>query len=159
MAKLTKSLIFFLALIGLCINLNGCAYFKRQTPIANINLTFTSSQDLNPNIFERASPLYITIFQLQGVTAFNQASSFTLLNMPEQAIGQSLILKTNMMILPNTTRNVVLALDKDTRQLGIVAAFTQIKNARWRLVIPITKANKKIFIKFTKTNMIIERSQ
>jgi type VI secretion system protein VasD len=138
-------------------NLSACGIFKKHAEVTNINLTLISTPDLNPNLFGRPSPLYITVFQLQDAAAFNQANFLKLSNKPEETLGANLLLKKTILILPDTRQNISIDLDANTKQVGVVAAFTKLEGARWRMVIPVSKKIKKLTLKFNQDSIIFER--
>ncbi len=121
------------ALLSLVIWLGGCA-------VANVvvdpwtKLQFQPTNSINPDISGRASPLVVRVYELSSWYAFHNSDFFDLYDNAKSALVGELISVDEIVIRPGKDYEYPMSLDPNTRYVGIVAAFRDIQNARWRLV-------------------------
>lgn len=115
--------------------LNGCAVANYVVD-PYTNLSFRASDDINPDASGRASPLVIRIYELRAVDTFRSAGFFDLYDEPEGVLDQDLIGMNEIVLRPELVEKLpTMTLDENTRYLGIVAAFQNIDEAEWKLVL------------------------
>lgn len=121
------------ALLSVVVWLGGCA-------IANLvvdpwtKLQFQPTNTINPALNGRASPLVVRVYELSSWDAFHNSDFFDLYDNAETALVGDLISADEIVIRPGEDYEYTMSLDPRTRYVGIVAAFRDIQNARWRLV-------------------------
>ena len=115
--------------------LNGCAVANYVVD-PYTNLSFRASDDINPDASGRASPLVIRIYELRAVETFRSAGFFDLYDEPEGVLDQDLIGMNEIVLRPELVEKLpTMTLDENTRYIGIVAAFQNIDEAEWKLVL------------------------
>jgi type VI secretion system protein VasD len=100
------------------------------------HLTMSAAADLNPDAAGRPSPVVLRLYQLKGDAAFAGADFFGLFDDEQQALGAELISRAEFILAPSEQRTVDLAVDGDARFVGALAAFRDIRNAQWRVLVP-----------------------
>lgn len=110
-------------------------------------------EDLNPDYKGRPSPVNIIVFQLVAADTFSNADFFSLFE-PEAAIlGGDMIARTPIMLQPGESREWVAEFSKETRFVGVIAAYRDIENAQWRSTVALPK--KGFISKFFKKSKLI----
>ncbi len=99
-------------------------------------LTITASADANPDRTGRPSPVVVRVYQLKTDAAFSAASFADLYENEEKALGAELISRDEFVMEPKQSRTLNVAIAGDTRFVGAIAAFRDIQNAEWRVLVP-----------------------
>ncbi|MFW5823431.1 MAG: type VI secretion system lipoprotein TssJ [Marinobacter sp.] len=114
--------------------LNGCAVANYVVD-PYTNLGFEASGSINPDASGRASPLVIRIYELKAADTFRSAGFFDLYDEPEGVLDKDLISMDEVVLRPELVEKLEMTLDGNTRYLGIVAAFQNIDEARWKMIL------------------------
>jgi type VI secretion system protein VasD len=99
-------------------------------------LTIAASADTNPDDTGRPSPVVVRVYQLKGDAAFTGAEFFPLFDDDQKVLGAELISRDEYVLAPSEQRIVEVAVSDDARFVGAVAAFRDIRNAEWRVLVP-----------------------
>ena len=100
-------------------------------------MTIAASADTNPDASGRPSPVVVRVYQLKSDAAFNAAEFFALFDDDQKVLGPELISRDEFVVAPAESRTMDVAVSTDTRYVGAIAAFRDIRNAQWRgLVVP-----------------------
>jgi type VI secretion system protein VasD len=89
-------------------------------------LTIAASADANPDDTGRPSPVVVRVYQLKADAAFAGAEFFPLFDDDQKVLGAE-------------KRIVEVAVSDDARFVGAVAAFRDIRNAEWRVLVPAAR--------------------
>lgn len=126
--------IYRLLILTICtITLTACSSSKPP----QMDTTIQSVGFLNPNIYNQASPVVITIYQLKSPSTFQQANFFTLYNNPISTLASDLLDKRDIEIRPQQKQNLTITLSPQTNYIGVLAAFRDPDKAQWRQVIQV----------------------
>lgn len=98
-------------------------------------MTIAASADVNPDASGRPSPVVVRVYQLRTDAAFSTAEFFALFDEEQKVLGQELISRDEFMIGPTEKRTIDISLAGETRFVGAVAAFRDIRNAQWRSIV------------------------
>lgn len=131
--------IFFrcsLFLLMVCM-LAACA---TSQPTAAINIQ--SARYLNPDINGNAAPVVVTIYQLKSPFAFKNASYDELDNNSASILGGDLVDKQVLSVRPNQREGINLALEQNTKYIGIMAGYRNINEATWHTIVRIPNGEK-----------------
>jgi len=109
-------------------------------------------EDLNPDYKGRPSPVNIIVFQLVSADAFSNADFFSLFEQEAAVLGGDMLARTQILLQPGESREWVAEFSKETRFVGVVAAFRDIENAQWRATVALPK--KGFISKFFKKNKL-----
>ncbi|HXR92262.1 MAG TPA: type VI secretion system lipoprotein TssJ [Steroidobacteraceae bacterium] len=119
-----------LVFIG-CLALVACAS-KPPKPAPMTPTQIVVSADVNPDSSGRASPIVVRLFQLRNDGEFATADFFPLYDKEKEVLGASLISREEYVLVPGEKRAFNLAINPDARFIGVIAAYRDIRSARWR---------------------------
>lgn len=129
----------------------GCA--KAPPPVAPVepkpveaHMTIAVTADANPDATGRPSPVVVRVYQLKGDAGFKGSEFFGLFDDEQQALGADLVMRTEYVLAPSELRSIDVALAADTRFVGAVAAFRDIRNSQWRGLVPAWREGLKHMI-------------
>lgn len=120
--------------------LSGCTNPNTIPLTTNIQSVYY----LNPNRYNRPSPIIIVIYQLKNASSFKHTDFYSIYNHASKTLGDSLIDKEQIEIKPNQTKNLKLHLSTKANYVGIIAAYRNINRAQWRRIIEIPTNIKAI---------------
>ncbi len=119
------------AMLVMFLALAGCAASPSQRPI-QVRTQLLSAADINPDASNRASPLVVRVFELRSDAEFAGADFFALYESERQTLGEALIERKEFIVQPGARQELQLPVGRDTRFLGVIAAYRDIRAARWR---------------------------
>jgi len=99
-------------------------------------MTISTSADINPDANGRPSPVVVRVYQLKTDAAFTAAEFFALFDDDKKTLGPELISRDEFVLGPAERRTIDVAVASETRFVGAVAAFRDIRNAQWRVLVP-----------------------
>lgn len=120
-----------------CLFLTGCSLLTGSGPHATIRMR--SAHYLNPDLYGRASPVVVTIYQLKSPYAFRQSDYQALAQNSGKVLSEDLIDKTTIEVRPSEAKAVSLPISTEAQYLGVVAAYRNINHAVWHKVVKIEK--------------------
>jgi len=100
------------------------------------SMTLSAAADVNPDGSGRPSPVVVRVYQLKTDAAFNAAEFVDLFENEEKVLGSELISRDEFVLAPAEKRTLDVAVSGDTRFVGAVAAFRDIRNSQWRTLVP-----------------------
>jgi type VI secretion system protein VasD len=118
--------------------LTACASKPPKPAEAKAQLVVAA--DVNPDASGRPSPIVVRVFQLREDGEFAAAEFFALYDKEKEVLGQSLVSREEYVLSPGETRDLIIPLQAQTRYIGALAAFRDIRAARWRA---LTQAPEK----------------
>jgi type VI secretion system protein VasD len=100
------------------------------------SMTIAVSPDVNPDRTGRPSPVVVRVYQLKTDAAFASAEFFALFDDEDKVLGPELISRDEFVLQPADRRTIDVAVSSETRFVGAIAAFRDIRNAQWRSLVP-----------------------
>src|SRR5688572_5927801 len=96
----------------------------------------------NPDVNGRPSPVVVRVYELKSLAAFNSADFFSLFKKESETLGAELVGREEYDLKPAETRPYRRQLQPDTKFIGVIAAFRDLENSRWRQIsaVPTKKA-------------------
>lgn len=91
----------------------------------------------NPDRVGRPSPVVVRVYELKSLGAFNRADFFSLFEKDQETLGSELVAREEYELRPAETRKYERQLQPDTKFIGVVAAFRDLENSRWRQAAPV----------------------
>jgi type VI secretion system protein VasD len=129
--SVAAGLIGVLALGGL-----GCASKPPPPPKPiDTRAVVSAAADVNPDSSGRPSPVVVRIYQLRGAAEFNGADFFALYGMEKETLGANLIQREEQTLFPGQHLELKMPLAEDTRFVGAIAAYRDIRTTHWRAII------------------------
>ena len=126
----------YLLSFSLLFLLLGCTTVNKLVP-PSTELIINVSENVNPDTSERPSPVVMKIFELSSRTIFDTQDFFSLYESPEKLLGPDLLKKDELELQPGSVQNYEMSLNRNTRYVGVVVAYRNIDQARWRAVIEV----------------------
>lgn len=121
----------------------GCASAPKP---AKVSLNLVASNSVNPDLEGRPSPVVVQVYRIRAADAFNNARFFELYDDAEQVLGQDLVGVTEIEMSPDSNRTLsVEGMTADTRYIGVLAAYRDIDEARWRAIVETPSGEKLDF--------------
>ncbi|HEA15648.1 type VI secretion system lipoprotein TssJ [Pseudoalteromonas sp. AS71] len=114
----------------------GCSTVNKFVP-PSTDLKINVSKNVNPDTSDRPSPVVMKIFELSSRTIFDTQDFFSLYETPEKQLGPDLLKKDELELQPNSVQEYKMTLNRNTRYVGVVVAYRNIDQARWRAVIEV----------------------
>ncbi len=114
----------------------GCSTVNKFVP-PSTDLKINVSKNVNPDTSDRPSPVVMKIFDLSSITIFDTQDFFSLYETPEKLLGTDLLKKDELELQPNSVQEYKMSLNRNTRYVGVVVAYRNIDQARWRAVIEV----------------------
>jgi type VI secretion system protein VasD len=132
--------VLFALLAGLSLAACGSApVVEPPPPPVTIEVALTASGDINPDVSQRASPLVVRVYELADAAAFSAADFFALWNQEPVVLAAALVKQHEFVLAPDGTATKPLTLDPRVQAIGVAAAFRDIRNANWRVVVPVSQ--------------------
>lgn len=114
---------------------SACAKGGPPKP-AKTRVALSASADVNPDGTGKPSPVVVRLFQLKGDAAFTNAEFFALYDDEMKVLGPELIGREEYVLAPAEKRTVEVSVSGAARFVGVIAAYRDIRNSQWRVVVP-----------------------
>ena len=122
------------------------------------SLTIAASKEANPDANGRPSPVVVRVYQLKNDAAFNGAEFFPLYDEEQKTLGPELITRDEFVLAPAESRTIDVVLSGDTRFVGALAAFRDIRNAQWRAVVPAPRTGLSITVERARVVLVVAKT-
>jgi type VI secretion system protein VasD len=109
-------------------------------------MTIVAGKDANPDGGGRPSPVVVRIYQLKTDGAFSAADFDALYDDDQKTLGIELISRDEFVLAPAERRTLDVAVASETRFVGAIAAFRDIRNAQWRALIPAPRTGFNVSV-------------
>jgi type VI secretion system protein VasD len=124
--------VFVIVLASLLLAMSSCGGSPPKPSISKATLVV--APDVNPDSGGRASPVVVRLYQLSQEGAFSNADFFALYDSEQETLGTTLVAREEFELKPGETREIEIKAPPETRFIGAIAAFRDIRNAKWRVV-------------------------
>lgn len=125
--------------------LASCAMFGPKP--TRFDVSIEASPNLNPNAEGRPSPIVMRFYELSSVDVFETSDFFTLYDNEMPTMGKFILFRDEMNIKPGQLKTFKREGKPETRYIGVIAAYRDLDNARWRGILEIKPHEKsKIMI-------------
>ena len=114
---------------------SACAKGGPPKP-SKTRVALSASNDVNPDGSGKPSPVVVRLYQLKGDAAFNGAEFFALYDDEMKVLGPELIGREEYVLTPSEARTVEVDVSGAARFVGVIAAFRDIRNSQWRVIVP-----------------------
>lgn len=124
-----------LALWILVLATSACSTLSPYSTLTKLNLTLTASDQLNPDLDGRPSPIVLRLLELKHPVAFENADFFSLYDHAKKALALDLMASEEIELRPGETRELKLSVNESSRYVAVFAAYRDLPETRWRYVI------------------------
>ena len=126
-----------LALLAALLSLTGCAALSPYSDMTKLDLTLNGSDELNPDLNGRPSPIVLRLIELKHPVAFETADFFSLYQRPKEALSPDMVVLEELELRPGEQREMKLSVQPGSRYVGVLAAYRDLPEASWRYVIAV----------------------
>ena len=113
---------------------SGCSIIKKQGVDAHFEII--TSDYINPDDNNESRPLNITLFYLTDSSKFFLADYFDLFQAEENPLAETLIHKSNILVLPNSHKKYTEEVPENVRAIGIIYQFRKLEKSQWLALVP-----------------------
>jgi len=113
--------------------LSGCASSK----LTKLDLTLTASEQVNPDLHGRPSPIVVRLIELRHPVAFENADFFSLYGRAEQTLPKDFVSSEELELSPGEQVMLKLSVEEGSRYVGVLAAYRDLPRAQWRFVLAL----------------------
>jgi type VI secretion system protein VasD len=124
-------------LISVMVLLVGCS---SGPPL--VQGTIKAEPAVNPDRGGRPSPIVVRVYELKAVAAFNGADFFALYDKEQETIGGDLVGREEFLLQPSESRQYRRQFQPDTKFIGVIGAYRDLEQSRWRQVVPVPAKGK-----------------
>ncbi len=152
-----KKISKLIVLTALVCSLNGCAFLfgDKQEKKESVNISFVSHSLVNPDSNSRSSPVAIYIYNINDIEEFSVVDYFTLVEDSQTQDKSDFYQVDNFVISPSESRKKEYVLEKDQGAIGIVAAFRDLENSQWKLIVDRKEIKRGLFKSVLNRNSTI----
>jgi type VI secretion system protein VasD len=140
--------------LSMLLVLSSCASHNSNERVPT-RTQLSASQDVNPDINGRPSPVVLRIYQLRGDAEFAKADFSGLFLREKEALGGSLIDVEEFALHPGESLETRLPLSGEARFIAAAAGLRDIGNAQWRTLQPRPSRSRQIEVKVDRGMLIL----
>ena len=131
---------FFKALTALItwMLLAGCSSLSPYSNVTKVNLKLTGSDQLNPDLNGRPSPIVVRLFELKHPVTFENADFFSLYERAKESLNPDLVATEELELRPGETVELKLSVEEGSRYVGVLAAYRDLPETEWRYTVQVT---------------------
>lgn len=132
--------VFFKALTALIalLLMAGCSSLSPYSHVTKLNLKLTASDQLNPDLNGRPSPIVVRLFELKHPVSFENADFFSLYERAKETLKPDMVASEEMELRPGQTVELKLSVEEGSRYVGVLAAYRDLSDTQWRFTLPVT---------------------
>jgi len=124
--------VFFAGIAAAALALGGCASGPPKQDKAR--MTISTQANVNPDSTGRPSPIVVRVYQLKAEDKFATADFFALFDDDQKTLGGDLLSRDEAEMTPGEKREIQFAVSREAKFVGVLAAYRDIRNSRWRAV-------------------------
>jgi type VI secretion system protein VasD len=140
-----------LACMVLGLLLSGCSALSPYSSTTKLELSLTASDDLNPDLHGRPSPIVLRLMELKHPVAFENADFFSLYERPKTALAVDLVNTEELELSPGKQVELKLSVQPSSLYVAVLAAYRDLPETQWRYVIALKPAE------INRTHLILDR--
>ena len=133
---------FPLALLAALLALGGCSALSPYSDMTKLDLRVSGSEQLNPDLNGRPSPIVLRLIELKHPVAFESADFFSLYQRPKEALSPDMVTLEEFELRPGEHRELKLSVQEGSRYVGVLAAYRDLPESNWRVVIPLQEQQR-----------------
>ncbi|WP_232284206.1 type VI secretion system lipoprotein TssJ [Photobacterium sp. SKA34] len=153
-----KSSSLFHMVFIFALTLMGCSskYDPASEP-STITISMVSTDSINTNGNDEASPVELKVFELEDDSMFNSASYDQLAFEYKKALKSNYVDVYDYVVLPNKFKFVEeMKLDEDTRYIGVMALFSDSDNSDWKKSVKVKTLGRDYHLLiYLKDNQVV----
>ncbi|MGY2291444.1 type VI secretion system lipoprotein TssJ [Pseudomonas sp. SDO528_S397] len=127
----------FFSLLAALVLLAGCSTLSPYSKVTKLNLKLTASDQLNPDLNGRPSPVVVRLFELKHPVAFENADFFSLYERAKESLAPDMVATEELELRPGETVDLKLSVEEGSRYVGILAAYRDLSDTQWRYTLQV----------------------
>jgi type VI secretion system protein VasD len=131
--------------------------FAKAAPVAKAQIIVAA--DVNPDSTGRASPVVVRVYQLKEEGQFAASDFFALYDNEAGTLGGGFIAREEYVLQPGENREIELKLEKEAKYLGVIAAYRDIRNSKWRALSAAPEKNLIDLIRKDRVTLTVSRAE
>jgi type VI secretion system protein VasD len=131
-----------LAMLAALLVLSGCSALSPYSSLTKLDLTLKGSVELNPDLNGRPSPIVVRLVELKHPVTFETADFFSLYQSPKEILSPDMVAIEELELRPGEERELKLSVEQGSRYVGVMAAYRDLPESNWRVVIPVTEKDR-----------------
>lgn len=116
----------------------GCSALSPYSTLTKLDLTLSASDELNPDLNGRPSPIVLRLLELKHPVAFEHADFFSLYERASDILKRDLVAIEEIELRPGERLVLKLRVEAGSRYVGVLAAYRDLPQTQWRQVIVLT---------------------
>jgi len=124
-----------LALVWL---LTGCSALSPYSNQTRLELELAASDQLNPDINGRPSPVVVRLLELKNPVLFEATDFFSLYGQAKEFLAPDLVAVEELELRPGERVLLKVRVQEGSRYVGVLAAYRDLPETKWRYVIQVT---------------------
>lgn len=117
---------------------SGCSALSPYSSVTKLNLGLSASDQVNPDLNGRPSPIVIRLMELKHPVAFENADFFSLYEHPKEALSPDMVTSEQLELRPGETLELKLSVEEGSRFIGVLAAYRDLPDTQWRYTVQVT---------------------
>ena len=117
--------------------LAGCSTLSPYSHITKLNLKLTASDQLNPDLNGRPSPIVVRLFELKHPVAFENADFFSLYEHAKESLAPDIVAMEELELRPGETVELKLSVEEGSLYVGVLAAYRDLPDTKWRYTLQV----------------------
>lgn len=126
-----------LAMLVLAWMLAGCSAISPYSTQTRLELELTASDQLNPDINGRPSPVVVRLLELKNPVLFETADFFGLYGQAKELLAPDLVAAEELELRPGERLTLKLSAQEGSRYVGVMAAYRDLPETKWRYVVQV----------------------
>lgn len=126
-----------LAGFGCAALLTACTAMSPYSNLTKLDLQLAASDDLNPDLHGRPSPVVVRLLELKHPVAFEHVEFFSLYDRAKAVLAADLVSIEELELSPGKHLDLKLSAREGSRYLGVMAAYRDLPETQWRYVITL----------------------
>ncbi|KJJ97577.1 MULTISPECIES: type VI secretion system lipoprotein TssJ [Pseudomonas] len=118
--------------------LASCSSLSPYSSMTKLNLKLTASDELNPDLNGRPSPVVVRLIELKHPVAFENADFFSLYERAKESLAPDMVTSEELELRPGETVELKLSVEEGSRYVGVLAAYRDLSQSQWRYVVQLT---------------------
>lgn len=132
--------------------LAGCSTLSPFSTLTKLDLRLTASDEVNPDLHRRPSPVVVHLLELRHPVAFENADFFSLYHRAEQTLPKDWVSSEELELRPGEQLALKLSVEPRSRYVGVLAAYRDLPHVQWRLVLPLAPGQ------LTRAAMVLDQT-
>ena len=138
MSRCSTAFLKMLTAFAVLVLLAGCSSLSPYSKVTKVNLKLTGSDQLNPDLNGRPSPIVVRLFELKHPVTFENADFFSLYERAKESLAPDLVSSEELELRPGETLSLKLSVEEGSRYVGILAAYRDLPETKWRFTVQVT---------------------